>query len=415
VVFNDHAANVFWYGRAVGDVVLGALDHIPPPTARRGVPPERYAGVPFPVGGSDGHGRDPSTPLPESARTAARRAVLTELGWPEDTVLLFTAGDSYKYIGPPGVGLLDLVEPVLATHPRARLLAAGPTPDERWAQGAERTGGRVRALGKRSGIDVLYTAADVYLDSHPFGGNGTAGEAASHGLPVLALAMTAYEGEFCRALPVFGAHQETDLDGYRRRLEALIEQPAERARLGEASRAAVAANDAHWPAGIQELYARAAALGPVGELPDPGEAPTPVDRLVHLQNEATGQTPSPETVEPVLAVLELIARHAAVAQLFAPLCRAAWRPVLERRAGAAFAVPPAEPEPLRTLIADFAALAGAGAAERCVIALRPEDADAAVPVLETALAAHPELTVDLLLERDPRAARPPGALELAPA
>jgi glycosyltransferase involved in cell wall biosynthesis len=413
VVFNDHAANVFWFGRAVADMVLLALDHFPP-LARRGVPPERIAGVPFPVRGSDGHGRDPSKPMSPAARTAARRAVLRDQDWPDDTVLLFTAGDAYKYVGPPGTGLLDLVEPVLARHPRARLLAAGPEPDERWARSGERTGGRVRALGKRSGIDVLFAAADIYLDSYPFGGNGTAGEAASHGLPVIALAMTAYEGEMCRALPVFGCHQEPDLERYQRRLDALIDQPAERERLGEASRAAVAAHDARWHDGIKALYARAAELGPVGALPDPDPAPTPVDRLVDLQNEATGMTPGAETVEPMLAVLELMARHAETARLFAPLCRPAWLPSLERRAAAAFSVPPAEPELLRTLIADFATLAGAGAAERFVIAMRPEDAGAAVPVLETALAEHPELTVDLLLEAEPRAAQPPGALVLEP-
>ena len=44
--------------------------------------------------------------------------------------------------------------------------------------------------------------------------------------------------------------------------------------------------------------------------------------------------------------------------------------------------------------------------------LGPQDADAAVPVLEEALASHPELTVDLVLDDEPRTARPDGALEL---
>src|SRR3954454_20555791 len=50
-LFNDHASNVFWFGRSVSDLVIGGPAELPEITARRGVPADRYAGVPFPVGG----------------------------------------------------------------------------------------------------------------------------------------------------------------------------------------------------------------------------------------------------------------------------------------------------------------------------------------------------------------------------
>jgi hypothetical protein len=413
-LFNDHASNVFWFGRSVSDLVIGGPAELPEITARRGVPADRYAGVPFPVGGTDGHGRDPSRPLAGLARSTARRRVLKRLGWPADTVLLLTAGDDYKFRGPAGASLIELVEPLLGRHPDVRLVAAGPASAGAWTQAEARTGGRVRALGRVAGLDTFYAAADVYLDSFPFGGNGAAAEAASHGLPVLGCAVTPLEGRLCRATPIFGAEQAPDVEAYRLRLDELIRQPAARSQAGERAREIVAGIDASWPERIEAAYAQAAALGPVGPLADPGDAPELVDRLVDLQNVATGHTVGSEHVVPMLRLLDLAVRDNAVRGLYGRLCGPAWRPELRRQAPSVFASPPTEPAVLRALVADFATLVAARAVSGgLVIGMQPEAAAAAVPVLEAALASHPELAVDLIIDHEPRTVRPPGALELA--
>jgi hypothetical protein len=67
------------------------------------------------------------------------------------------------------------------------------------------------------------------------------------------------------------------------------------------------------------------------------------------------------------------------------------------------------------VIEEFRSLAGAGATEGHVLALRPQDAEAAVPVLEEAIAAGTDVDVELVLGEDPAALRPEWSLEvLAP-
>ena len=358
LVFNDHSGAAFWFSRSVVDLLVAAQPSITPIVARHGIPPERYIGVPFPTSGGDSNGRDASEPLPAAERDAARHALLRELSWPADTVLLLAVGATYKFQGPPGLSLLDLVGPVLERHPRARLLAAGVDPAGRWEEAARRTRGRVRAVGSRGDLGSLYAAADIALDSFPYGGNGVAAEAASHGLPVLACAGSELEGSFCHALPCFGAHQEPDIEHYRETLAKWLSDPAERARVGNAARETVARHDAAWDEGRERIYVRAAELGPVGTLPDPPEEPQPVDVVVGLMQHATGESLVPEMVERLIRVLELAAENQGVRRLFDSLTGHSWGPEGARTAGTVFAAPAANPTELRRVVSDFDVLRG---------------------------------------------------------
>ena len=90
------------------------------------------------------------------------------LGYDSDVVLLLTIATPFKYSATGQIGFLDLVTPVLEEFPKAVLIAVGPDDEGAWQSAKIRTNGRIVALGKRWDNDLLYAAADIYLDSVPF-------------------------------------------------------------------------------------------------------------------------------------------------------------------------------------------------------------------------------------------------------
>ena len=139
---------------------------------RRGIPDGRVRVLPLPVTSSaDGAVRAQTRPRSASPRTTSSCSP-----WPRPT----------SSRAPAPRRLLDLVEPVLH-DPQARLIAAGPSQEGRWAHAHARTGGRVAALGVVESAGLV-AAADVVLESYPCGGGTFALEAASAGLPLLGFA-----------------------------------------------------------------------------------------------------------------------------------------------------------------------------------------------------------------------------------
>jgi hypothetical protein len=401
VVVYDHGDQLFALGRSVIDV-LQAARPIGSAIAvgRRGFPEARSVTLPFPVAGADGHGRSASEPISARERALARAEILGRLGWPADTVLLITVGRDFKYIGPAGTTLLELVEPLLGADSPARLVAVGPADEGAWNAARARTGGRVAAVGSLTdGVGALLAAADVYLESAPCGGPASAGEAASHGLPVLSHAATPLEGELWLTHPMYGATCTHGSAEYREMLARLIAEPALREEMGARARTTAAAADAAWEPKLEEVYALARRLGPVsvdefGPLPT---EPAAIDALVELQHADAKVDIPRERIDRALAALELTTRN--------PALRAGPYP-------SAFAAPGADPAVLAALVAEFRRLSLAGLAARFVIALHEGDVAAAVPVLEEAIAAGPDVDVDLIVADAPLAQRPAGALEV---
>ncbi|MGA2930249.1 MAG: hypothetical protein ABSG43_30520, partial [Solirubrobacteraceae bacterium] len=150
IVMMDHGDHLFWLGRGIVDVLMSIRSIGPLFAARRGLPGARVLTTSFPVSGPDHHGRGSREQVDAQERSQARGTVLGQLGWPAETVLLVTAGAKHKYDGAEGHRLLDLIEPVLAAAPRARLVAAGPENTGQWRDLRERSAGRVAALGSQS-------------------------------------------------------------------------------------------------------------------------------------------------------------------------------------------------------------------------------------------------------------------------
>jgi hypothetical protein len=411
ITFN-HADHMLWLGYSVTDVLMCCRPN--PANDMRGVPSERVLVTPFPVTGPDGNGRsEPPTP---AERSAARAGILPQLGWPDDSLLLLTVGSAHKYVGPAGATLLDMIGSALERHPHARLLAVGARDEGTFRELRERTGGRVLAIGPVAGIGPLFDAADVYLESWPFGGQSATAEAAAAGLPVLSYAPNDIEASLLATHPMYGPNLTQTPDEYRAAFEALLSDPARRADWSTRSRTAVVRSDAGWEGGVEEAYRMAAALGPVDreQLIEPAREPGAVHVLADVVQE--GIAAHHPDVEPARAITSFeLAERSELRGIFGTLHGPHAMPAVARRYEVAFAAPTAEPDALRATIDEFRRLALVGAADRYVLALRDDDSDAAVPVLEAALADGPDVDVELVLGDDPASLRPAWALEVSPA
>jgi hypothetical protein len=280
VILVNHTDHVFWLGVGVSDVVMHMRDSGRDlATARRGVDPARSVVM--------------NRPLRFTGRTIAREEAKARLGVQPDRLLLVTTADGSKYRPVSGPGFLDVMLPFLERRPDVDLVAAGPAAEGEWAAAAERTGGRVRALGLLPDVSVLQQAADVYVDSFPFASLTSLLETGSTGTPVLT-----YRGHPAEC-GVLGADTRgldelmlapADPVALGAELGRLIDDPALRKDLGD--RTATAILESHsgrgWSDAVAGLYATAG--GSEGR-PAPGPAPRgdgPLDRFVELVMFRTG-------------------------------------------------------------------------------------------------------------------------------
>lgn len=171
-IFVHHADHTFWVGASVACLIAHLRQQ--PPTfseRRRGLNPAHSSILPIPMVYA------PSKLTREQAKQA--------LGYGPDTILLLTIASPFKYSSPGRVGFLDLVAPVIAKFPQVVLIAVGPNHKGAWQRARVQSGGRIVPLGTRWDNDLLYAAADIYLDSVPFSSITSLLEAGSHGVPLL--------------------------------------------------------------------------------------------------------------------------------------------------------------------------------------------------------------------------------------
>jgi hypothetical protein len=107
------------------------------------------------------------------------------LGYNSDVVLLLTIASPFKYFATNHIAFLDLAVPILIDFPQTVLIAVGPEAKGAWLSASSQTNGRVVPLGRRWDNEILYAAADIYLDSVPFSSITSLLEAGSYGIPLL--------------------------------------------------------------------------------------------------------------------------------------------------------------------------------------------------------------------------------------
>lgn len=249
VLFVHHADHRFWIGASVAHSIVHLrrqsdqfLRH------RRGLDPEQGSLLPIPL----------ANPFSQITRPEAKRV----LGYKPDGVLLLTIASPFKYSAPGQIGYLDLVTPVLEKLPQAVLVVVGPEPQGHWKSASIRTNGRIIALGRRWDTDLLYAAADIYLDSVPFSSITSLLEAGSHGAAVLGLKPISPELELLGpGAPGLEEAMELakDVTSYRLMLTRLVRDDVFRRRSGLCIQERILSlhTGSGWAHALQDVYAKA--------------------------------------------------------------------------------------------------------------------------------------------------------------
>lgn len=252
IIFLNHADHVFWLGTSTGDVFANIRQSaVDLSCDRRGISRGRCAILPVPL----------ETPHRTIGRTKAKKA----LGLPADSIVLLSVASEYKYTSLGEMTFLSTLMPVLESSSKACLLVIGPTQQGEWEDAARRLPGRVCVLGAIEDPSPYYEAADIYIDSFPFGSLTSLLEAGSYGIPVISFSPFSAEADIFRPDdPAIdnGSLRIADIARYRASIERLIQDEILRKTLGEKTQENILQvhTGAGWKDCAEELYKRAVIL-----------------------------------------------------------------------------------------------------------------------------------------------------------
>jgi hypothetical protein len=376
VLFEDHADHLFWLGGSAADAVAGLRQPaVELAATRRGVGADRALLLPIPV-----------HPV-ERAMPAAEARV--RLGIDQDAPVLLTVAMPYKYAPVVRPSFFDAAVPLVSAHPECVLLAVGPEPAGPWAQAAEATGGRVRALGVQQDLSPYYHAATLYLDSYPFSSNTALIEAAGHAVPVLSFSpdpkrqgVLLSHDPGIEPLIVRAATPEA----YRAAGDALLADLEGAAALGERTRAGIerAHSGPGWQERLEHAYAVTvgagrAALMPASRSP---ERATDWEGISTLLFAHAGQAPS---------LTDVAGAHRVTAPGVAPDLPEQAEPL----PWDAVAVVDGDPAAVRRALDALARLDDGYTIARRAVAVAPHALEAVVALIEDWLDGRAELDLDL--------------------
>jgi len=170
VVIVDHADHMFWLGGTIADMLVNLRSLGAHHTAARRFL-RRNAILPIPLVDSAG----------ETSRHAARQA----LGIGADQIVLLSVGRDIKYRPCGSYDFVATANKILDSHTKAHLYVVGAS-----AQGMApylrcRPHERLHFVGRVDNPTLYRMAADVYLESFPYGSQTALLEAALRGLPVV--------------------------------------------------------------------------------------------------------------------------------------------------------------------------------------------------------------------------------------
>ncbi len=237
-------------------------------------------------------------PLEMPRRRLSRRDAKLRLGVPEDSVVLLTIGAAYKYSCFAGLDFFDLHRTLMRRDPKLYLLAAGPSPHQRQQVVGDAVDGRVRMLGTRADLRELFEAADLILESYPFGSTTAALQGGSYGNPVLTLMYprTPLGKIFRTDDPALGGEivAPCSPEAYSDVILHLSRQHDQRVELGERTARRIGESRAieSWSQALEKVYDSAEQLDRIGA-PEPATAEAEVDLLVASLAAASGRSLTP--------------------------------------------------------------------------------------------------------------------------
>jgi glycosyltransferase involved in cell wall biosynthesis len=251
-IFYNHADHLFWLGVGISDVVAQGREYaIPFSEERRAIPAERSALLPIIL-----------TPVP---RTMPRAQAKRRLGVPDDSVVLLSIARAGKYRTVGAMSFGDMHIPLLDRHKNAVLVVVGPTDRTDWLAAIAHAQGRMVVVGETSDTATYYQAADIYVDSFPFGSTTSLLEAGSCGVPLVSrfpysdssLILGADTPALSRIM-----HRVRDFTEYISLLSRLVDDEQLRARLGAETRTAILETHTgeRWRRRLEDVYRLASSV-----------------------------------------------------------------------------------------------------------------------------------------------------------
>lgn len=165
----NHADHAFWLGSSVTDMLVNLRPAAAPFAERRFI--ERATLLPIPLSAPTG--------------CVDRRVARARLGIAPDQLVLLTVGRGEKYRPCGGYDFFATMRRILDRHPGAHLYLVGETREGLAPFLNAAPHERVHLVGAVEDPTLYRMAADLYLESFPFGSNTALLEAARDGLAVV--------------------------------------------------------------------------------------------------------------------------------------------------------------------------------------------------------------------------------------
>jgi len=245
--YMNHSDHTFWVGASVAHSIV----HLRKQStnflsSRRGLRPDQSMVLPIPL------------TLPSMSVTSAQAK--QALGYDPSVVLLLTIASPFKFYAPGQIAFLDLVTPVISKLSQAVLIAVGPDSEGVWKSASIQANGRIVPLGARYDNDLLYTAADIYLDSVPFSSTTSLLEAGICGVPLLGYKQLNTLELLGPGSPGLDNTMElaSDIESYQAMLSRLISDVDYRQRSGQRVKAEILSlhTGNNWNHAVCDLYAK---------------------------------------------------------------------------------------------------------------------------------------------------------------
>jgi len=238
----NHADHVFWLGSSIADTVVNIRA-----SGKRLAEKRRYAAQSFVL----------PIPLDSGPLTVTRGEARQHLNILDGQVMLLSIGSAYKYTPSDTHNFYKTAVKILNQNPAAHLYLIGVEWSEDVKYLGEAKHDRLHLLGVIENHYLYRIAADIYLESYPFGSLTALLEAALVGTcPVLALAPTSQvmASDDLALADIIG--NATSEDSYIEKVESLIRIPDKREQIGNEIKERVIAyhSGQKWNGYLQEVY-----------------------------------------------------------------------------------------------------------------------------------------------------------------